>query len=157
MSLRHTSTVLRAEPEIAARVGYFFAEFAALEWEMDAAFGAVLAIHEPVKDLFFRDRDGATQKVNVIRRVVEELAPASEVALTLKSQKAELEAVVTFRNSLAHGIYGAFGRDLRLTTPDHKRQYPLTVQEMDKWLDRLEAVADEFNFARKREWAKRGS
>jgi hypothetical protein len=150
--VRHTATVLRANPDIAARVGYFFAEFAILEWELDAAFEAILGPHQAVKELFFRPRDGITQKLQVIRAVIGELAPNSHVSETIAKMKSELEIIISFRNALAHGIYGSSGLEFILTTPDLKKRYPLTAVAMDEWLDRLEHIADQFNFARKRIW-----
>ncbi|HEV7385409.1 MAG TPA: hypothetical protein VGN89_11060, partial [Phenylobacterium sp.] len=133
-------TVLRFEPAIAERIGYFFAEFAVLEWEIDFAIGAVLP-HYELAELLSRPRDTAPQKMEVLRRVVGKLAPLSPLAVWLSSDAAEFQSIVSFRNTLAHGLYGGTAPGLiRVTTQDKSRKLELTALSMDEWIERLEVL-----------------
>ena len=67
--------------------------------------------------------------------------------------KQEIEELISFRNALAHGIYGVLEPDdLRVTKPSAKddgdKGHKLSADLMDEWLLRLEAIGDALVWAR---------
>jgi hypothetical protein len=144
------ASVLRAHPELAARVGVFFAEFAGLEWEIDHSFGALLGDRPELAEAFFRPRENIAGRFDAVLRFVEALRSADPVAACFLKVEADLKEIIAFRNALAHGAYEAAAEPDAVSLTLGKRRRLLTVEALDARLRDIENVKLDFDLARKR-------
>ena len=133
-------SILRGYPPVAAGVGYFFAEFAGLEWDLRFAFDHLFVGRPELSQAFFRPRESTSSRIEAMFRFTQALAPESPIAQCFADIGDEVRDIVQFRNTLAHGRFGYFPDERGLFVTMGKRQHKLTTEFMAAQLGRMEVV-----------------
>lgn len=132
-------TTLKGCPAIAERIGYFFAEFAGLEWDLRWGFEHLFGFRQDLTDAFFRPREGTSSRIDAMFRFASALSPDDALSKCFRDIEERVKAVVRFRNVLAHGfITGAHDGTALLTSG--KTRITLSNEVLDAQLAEMEEL-----------------